>query len=82
MLEDNSFLGSNLLQPWLDTSDPPSCKSNIILSSLSGASCGNNSFGTFSVTDSEAGPFATHPNDHGLWYEENQCIIRDPIGAY
>ena len=33
------------------------------------------SFGTFSVTDSEIGPFATHPNGHGLLYKDNQCIL-------
>ncbi|KAF8813782.1 hypothetical protein BYT27DRAFT_7250669 [Phlegmacium glaucopus] len=79
MFEDNVFPSGNPSQPWLDTNDPPSCKTNVILSS--GGNCRNGPFGILSVTDSEAEPFETH-QCHGLWYEGNQCIIRDGIGAY
>jgi hypothetical protein len=67
--------GGNLSQPWLGASDSPSCKPT----TLSSGNCGDGSFGILSVADSEAGPFETH---QGLWYEANQCMIRDPIGAY
>ena len=76
MFEDNVISGSNLSQPWLGASDSPSCKSNLILSTLSSGNCGDSSFGILSVADSEA--FETNQS---LWYESNQCIIQDPIGA-
>ena len=80
--EDNIFPSSNLSQPWLDVNDHTNCKSNIIMPSLSSeGKCGDGSFGILSVTDTEAGPFETYQR-HGLWYEGNQCMIRDPIGAY
>jgi len=76
MFEDNVISGGNLSQPWLGASDSPSCKNNIILSTLSSGNCGNGTFGILSVADSEA--FETHQS---LWYESNQCMIQDPIGA-
>jgi hypothetical protein len=81
MFEDSVFPSSNLSQPWLGASDSLGCQSNIILSTLSSGNCGDSSFGILSVADSEAGPFETHQG-HGLWYEGNQCMIRDPIGAF
>jgi hypothetical protein len=76
IFEDNFISGSNLLQSWLGASDSPSCKNNIILSTLSSGNCGDDSFGILSVANSEA--FKTHQS---LWYERNQCMIQDPIGA-
>lgn len=80
MFEDNVFPGGDLSQPWLDATEPASYKSNIKLTSTVG-NCGDGSFGILSVTDSEPGSVET-PQGHGLWYEGNQCMIRDPIGAY
>ena len=78
MFEDNVFPSGNLSQPWL--TDPSSCKSNILLSSLSGGNCGDRSFRIqLSITDSETGPFEAN---QGLWYEGNRYMIQDPIGAY
>ena len=76
MFEDNVTSGGNLSQPWLGASDSPSCKNDIILSTLSSGKCGDDSFGILSVADSES--FETH---QGLWYESTQCMIQDPIGA-
>jgi hypothetical protein len=72
------FPSGNLQQPWLGASDSPFSQSKITLSTLSSGFCGDSSF---SAADSEAGPFEAH-QVHGLWYEGNQCTIRDPIGAY
>jgi hypothetical protein len=75
LFEDNVISGGNLSQPWL-ASDSPGCKKNVILSTLSSGNCGDGSFGIVSVADSEA--FETQQS---LWYERNQCMIQDPIGA-
>jgi hypothetical protein len=76
MFEDNVIAGGNLSQPWLGASDSPSCKPNIILSTLSNGNCEDGPFGILTVADSEAVSFETHQ-----WYEINQCMIQDPIGA-
>ena len=76
MFEDNVISGGNLSQPWLGANDSPSCKHSIILSTLSSGNCKDGSFGIPSVADSEA--FETHQS---LWYESNERMIQDPIGA-
>jgi hypothetical protein len=81
LFEDNVFPGGDLSQPWLDANDPASHKANIILSTLTSAVGDDGSLGILSVADSESGPFG-RPQGCGLWYEGNQCMIQDPIGAY
>jgi hypothetical protein len=76
MFEDNVVFGSSLSQSWLGADDSPSYKPNIILTTLSSGNCGDGSFRLLSVANSEVGSFETHQ-----WYEINQCMIQNSIGA-
>ena len=72
--EDNVMSGGNLSQSWLGASDSPSCKNNIILSTISSGNCGDGSFGILSVAESESFEAL-----RSLWYESNQCTIQPSL---